>query len=184
MICRQCQQRFGRTQVQPYRQPSQYAYLRPLHCPLSPKCRSIPYDAALAAVIDQIAERLPPAIAQLSLPPPPLTAQLQAIETQLHRLAELEAQGLLDPETAQLRRYKLAGERAQIEAQHTQLPPSNLLQLAVTLGQPQFWYQLSAAEQRFYLREFLHAIAVTSRPPQPWSIHLQFIWESPIGSTA
>ncbi|URR35614.1 recombinase family protein [Thermosynechococcus sp. HN-54] len=184
VVCRECQQRFGRTQVQPYRQPSQYAYLRPLHCPLSPKCRSIPYNAALTAVIDQIAQRLPRAIAQLSVPTPPLTAEIQAIEAQLHHLGELETQGLLDTETAQLRRYKLAGERAQLEAQRLQLPPSNLLQLAVTLGQPQFWYQLSAAEQRFYLREFLHAIEVTSRPPQPWSIHLRFIWESPIGSVS
>lgn len=176
VMCGECQQRFGRTQVQPYRQPSQYAYLRPLHCPLSPKCRSIPYDAALAAVIDQIAERLPSAIAQLSLPTPSLTAQIQGIEAQLQQLAELERQGLLDPETTQLRRYKLAGERAQLEAQQAQLPPSNLLQLAVTLGQRQFWYQLSAAEQRFYLREFLRAIEVTSRPPQPWSVHLQFIF--------
>ncbi|MFN3678181.1 recombinase family protein [Thermosynechococcus sp.] len=184
VICGECQQRFGRTQVQPYRQPSQYAYLRPLHCPFSPKCCSIPYDAALAAVIDQIAKRLPPAIAQLCLPLPTLTTQMEAIDRQLQQLTELERQGLLDAETVQLRRYKLAGERARIEAQQAQLPPSNLLQLAVTLGQPQFWYQLSAAEQRFYLREFLRAIEVTSRPPQPWSIHLRFIWESPIGGVS
>ncbi len=87
-------------------------------------------------------------------------------------------------QNAQLRRYKLAGERARIEAQQAQLPPSNLLQLAVTLGQPQFWYQLSAAEQRFYLREFLRAIEVTSRPPQPWSVHLRFIWELPTDSAS
>ncbi|WP_227517372.1 hypothetical protein [Parathermosynechococcus lividus] len=46
----------------------------------------------------------------------------------------------------------------------------------VTLSQPQFWYQLSAAEQRFYFREFLRGIEVRSPPQEQWQIHLQFIF--------
>ncbi len=100
VVCGECQQRFGRTQVQPYRQPSQYAYLRPLHCPFSPKCRSIPYDAALAAVIAQIAKRYRPRSPQLCLPLPTFTTQMEAIDRQLQQLTELERQGLLDAERA------------------------------------------------------------------------------------
>lgn len=176
VICGECQQRFGRTCVNAYRQAQQYCYLRPLHCPRQPKCRSIPYNTALERVIQEICQCLPPAIAQAAQPPSNLPRAMHQIQAHLDQLCELEASGVLDAETAQLRRYKLQAQLAQLADQQAQLPPSNLMQLAVTLSQPQFWYQLSAAEQRFYLREFLRAIEVYSPPQGQWQVQLQFIF--------
>ncbi len=176
VVCGRCQQPFGRTQVSGYRQVPQYSYLRPLRCPEIPKCRSIPYPHALAAVIEEICRCLPPAIAQLAQPPDHLREAIAQVQQHLEQLQALEASGVLDAETAQLRRYKLQAQLSQLQDQQAQLPPSNLLQLAVTLGQSQFWYQLSATEQRFYFREFLRAIEVVSRPQEQWHVRLQFIF--------
>lgn len=176
VVCGQCHHRFGRIQVSGYRQAPQYCYLRPLHCPQRPKCRSIPYQRALETVIAQICQCLPPAIAQLAQPPSHLPEAIGQIQQHLDQLQDLEAMGLLDAETAQLRRYKLQAQLSQLQDQQAQLPPRNLMQLVVTLSQPQFWYQLSAAEQRFYFREFLRGIEVRSPPQEQWQIHLQFIF--------
>jgi len=176
VVCGHCQHPFGRTQVSGYRQAPQYSYLRPLKCPQVPKCRSIPYHRALEAVIQEICQCLPPAIAQVVPPPSHLGEAIVQVEQHLAQLHTLEASGVLDAETAQLRRYKLEAQRAQLEDRQAQLPPSNLVQLVVTLSQPQFWYQLSAAEQRFYFREFLRGIEVVSRPLEQWHLRLQFIF--------
>jgi hypothetical protein len=73
--------------------------------------------------------------------------------------------GILDAETADLRIYNLRTEVAKLEDQLAQLPPLNLPAIAKTLSIPQFWYDLSEAERRFYLREFIRSVQIDARQP-------------------
>ncbi|MFZ4639736.1 MAG: recombinase family protein [Nodosilinea sp.] len=165
-----------------------YLYLRPAHCPHSPRCRAIPYDRVLKAIIDQICQDLPQAVAQLQLPlqrdtPISPTTQLQREIEQRQRvfqqLPSLVKEGVLDAETAALRRYKLQGEIAQIERQRAQLPPVNLQELSQSVALPQFWLDLSETERRFFFREFIRRIQINPQPhPQEktWQIVLEFVF--------
>jgi hypothetical protein len=83
--------------------------------------------------------------------------------------------GVLDAETAALRRYTLHGEMAQIEQQIAQLPPVNLSELAPSVALPQFWLDLSEAERRFFFREFIRRIDL-HRHGNAWHITLILVF--------
>lgn len=161
-----------------------YRYLRPAACPQHPRCRAIPYDDVLQAVITDICQRLPQAVAQWQTqrsadsPPPNPLAQLQAQrrqrESALEQLPALIETGVLDAETAALRRYKLRGEIAHLEQQIAQLPPINLAELAPSVALPQFWIDLSEAERRFFFREFIRRIDIL-RQGETWCIALVLV---------
>jgi hypothetical protein len=85
------------------------------------------------------------------------------------------ATGILDPETADLRRYTLTGEIAQLEQQRSQLPPVNLQELSRSVAIPQFWLDLSEAERRFFFREFIRRIQI-QRQAEGWQVHLELVF--------
>ena len=57
-----------------------------------------------------------------------------------------------------------------------QLPPANLQAIAQTITIEQFWLDLSEAERRFYLREFLEQIQISPKLQPGWKIQLKFIF--------
>ncbi|MEB3357304.1 MAG: recombinase family protein [Synechococcales bacterium] len=159
-----------------------YLYLRPVACPYPARsqkkqaadtnltdsvprhrCRALPYDTVLRAVIAAICRDLPRAVAGTELPDiervqQSLEAQIEAKQAALAQLSQLEADGVLDEETATLRAYTLRAEVSSLQATLAQLPPVNLGAIAQTVSIPQFWLDLSEAERRFYFREFIREI--------------------------
>jgi nucleotidyltransferase/DNA polymerase involved in DNA repair len=99
-------------------------------------------------------------------------ARQQEILAQLPTLIET---GVLDPETAQLRAYKLRTEISEIQAKLATLPPVNLRSVAQAVSIPQFWLDLSESERRFYFREFIRQIEII-RQDAVWQLQLIFIF--------
>jgi hypothetical protein len=93
----------------------------------------------------------------------------------LTQVDQLQAQGVLDQTSADLRRYTLRGELADLEQQRSQLPPENLAEIAQTLKSPEFWQGLSESERRVYLREFIQTIWI-ERTETSWQISIQFVF--------
>ena len=162
-----------------------YLYLRPTACPQQPRCRAIPYNDVLQAVIADICHTLPQAVAQwqtartTDAPVPSrqsqLHSQLQQRKSALNQLPALVETGILDDETAALRRCTLHSEIAQIEQHIAQLPPVNLSELAPSVALPQFWLDLSEAERRFFFREFIRRIDL-HRQGKAWHITLILVF--------
>ena len=182
--CQNCQSGMKITRVTRHRQPGEYLYLRPIHCPRQPQCKGLRYEQVLDATITQICQDLQPAVSKLTLP------DLEQIESQLQQkinqnqkildqLPELKINGILDAETADLRAYKLRSELSKLQANLAALPPVNLTSVAQAVSIPQFWLDLSEAERRFYLREFIRQIQIIrsfDTSPFKWSVKLIFIF--------
>ena len=182
--CGTCQSPMTITRVAPAKslQPAgkEYLYLRPTQCARQPKCRAIAYDQVLQTTITRICADLPRAVAVLQFPPidqikQPINAAIAAKNIILEQLPDLLAQGILDAETADLRRYKLRTELAELNSQLAQLPPVNLRAIAQAVSIPQFWLDLSETERRFYFREFIQTITL-ERQAADWQLTLQFIF--------
>ncbi|MFM7383388.1 MAG: recombinase family protein, partial [Microcystaceae cyanobacterium] len=142
--------------------------------------------------IAQICQELPQAVSRFKSPN--LTQITQSIQEKiaqkqqiLNQLPGLIQQQILDPETAQLRAYKLQTEIAQLQQQFNQLPPGELTNLTQAIALPQFWLDLSETERRFYFREFIQQIQLIrpdlatvtppdSTPPPSWKIGLKFVF--------
>jgi DNA invertase Pin-like site-specific DNA recombinase len=180
VICQQCQSHMTVTRTSARGRKKEYLYLRPMSCPLSPKCRAIAYQDVLEKTIARICEDLPRTVAQLNLP------HLEAIKTEFQteitkkkaiiaQLSLLEEEGVLDEETAQLRRYKLRTEVALLQARFNSLPPGDLKVIVKTVSLPQFWLDLSESERRFYFREFIQQIEIV-RTSSEWKLQLIFIF--------
>ncbi len=180
LICAECQSPMTVARVTTPRQAKEYLYLRPISCPKSPKCRSIPYEEVLQQTIKMICRELPQAVAEMSLPDmgrikegvKNAIATKQDILTQLPSLCET---GVLDPETSQLRAYKLRTEIASLQQQLAELPPVNLRETAQAVSIPQFWLDLSESERRFYFREFIRQIQLL-RQDSAWELRVNFIF--------
>lgn len=180
VICGQCQSHTTVTRVsQPY-QDKEYLYLRPISCTQLPKCRAIPYQDVLEQTIKIICRDLPLAVAGMDFP------QLDTIKNSLgqaiahqqeilQQLPALVETGILDDETAKLRAYKLRTEISQLQAKLATLPPVNLRSVAQAVSIPQFWFDLSEAERRFYLREFIKQIEII-RQEKAWELRIIFIF--------
>jgi DNA invertase Pin-like site-specific DNA recombinase len=180
VICEQCQSQMIVTRVTQNHQDKEYLYLRAINCPQQPKCRAIPYQVVLEKTIDSVCRDLPLAVAGMNFP------QLDAIKNSLgdsisHQQEILEKlptfieTGILDPETAKLRAYKLRTEISQLQAQLAILPPVNLRSVAQAVSIPQFWLDLSEVERRFYFREFIQQIQII-RQNQEWYLQIIFIF--------
>ncbi len=148
-----------------------YLYLRYQQCPLQPKCKSIAYEQVLERVINKICQDLPQAVSGMGMSGlGRIKAQIEGAIAQkqdlINQLPALLESGILDAETADLRIYNLRTEMAKLEDQLAQLPPLNLPAIAKTLSIPQFWYDLSEAERRFYLREFIRSVQIDAREPE------------------
>ena len=93
----------------------------------------------------------------------------------LSRLPNLITEGVFDKETAKLRAYKLKTEISQLENKLYKLPPVKLLETAKTVSIPQFWWDLSESERRFYLREFISRIEII-RQGVNWNLQVIFVF--------
>jgi DNA invertase Pin-like site-specific DNA recombinase len=183
VTCQECRQPLTISKTAPRGQAKSYLYLRPKGCSRSPRCKAIPYDEALNRIVDEICLVLPQAVAQLTARMPPdrpapgtrLQGEIAAKEGVLAQLPDLEAAGILDAETAALRRYKLRGEVAELHQQLAQLPPVNLQELSQSVSIPQFWLDLSEAERRFFFREFIREIQIVRQGDQ-WQIELGLVF--------
>ncbi|MDB9303689.1 recombinase family protein [Nodularia spumigena CS-591/12] len=180
VICSQCQSHTTVTRVTQRHQDKEYLYLRPISCPQRPKCRAIPYQDILEHTIKMICRDLPLAVAGMDFP------QLDSIKNSLRQaiahqqeilqqLPTLIETGILDDETAKLRAYKLRTEISQLQAKLATLPPVNLRSVAQAVSIPQFWFDLSEAERRFYFREFIKQIEIL-RQGKDWELRIIFIF--------
>ncbi|BAY96391.1 hypothetical protein NIES37_03230 [Tolypothrix tenuis PCC 7101] len=180
VICGECQSHMTVTRVTQRRQNKEYLYLRPISCAKNPKCKALAYDAVLDNTIAKVCQELPQAVAGLNFPQldaiknslGDAIARQQEILTQLPALVE---SGVLDTETAKLRAYILRTEISALQAKLATLPPVNLRSVAQAVSIPQFWYDLSEAERRFYLREFISRIELIRQDAQ-WSLQIILIF--------
>jgi DNA invertase Pin-like site-specific DNA recombinase len=183
VTCQTCGQPLTISKTAPRNQPTSYLYLRPSGCPKNPRCKAIPYEVALHRIVAEICRVLPQAVAQFTTKIPPdtpssstgLQSQIETKASVLAQLPALEASGILDAETAALRRYKLQGEIAELHQQLAQLPPVNLQELSQSVSIPQFWLDLSEAERRFFFREFLREIQIL-REDDDWQVKLVLVF--------
>ncbi|MBW4570071.1 MAG: recombinase family protein [Tolypothrix carrinoi HA7290-LM1] len=180
VICGECQSHMTVTRVTQRNSDKEYLYLRPISCAKSPKCRAIPYAEILEKTIEAVCRDLPSAVAKMNFP------QLDAVKNSLGEKSDRQQQileqlptlvetGILDAETAKLRAYKLRIEISALQAKLATLPPVNLRSVAQAVSIPQFWLDLSEAERRFYLREFIRKIEII-RENQNWQLQIIFIF--------
>jgi DNA invertase Pin-like site-specific DNA recombinase len=178
--CQQCQRGMNISRVTKPRQTAEYLYLRCFQCPERPKCKAIAYGEILHRAIDKICVELPQAVAQLNLPNIDTIAnsilrQITEKQNILEQITSLIERGILDRETAELRSYKLRLEISQLQQQIDRLPPADLQAIAKTVSLPQFWWDLSESERRFYFREFIKHIEII-RSHSAWDLKLVFIF--------
>jgi DNA invertase Pin-like site-specific DNA recombinase len=181
VFCRQCNSPMTVAKVTTYRKDKEYLYLRPINCSQQPKCKSFSYEEVLEKTISGICQDLPSAIAALQMPDMDrIKAGFQgAIATKqliLEQIPSLTGNGILDRETAELRSYNLRTEISQLQNQLSQLPPVNLLATAQAVSLPQFWFDLSESERRFYFREFIRKVDII-REDNTWKLQLNFIFD-------
>lgn len=181
VICQQCQSPMTITSVTTRNKKQEYLYLRPMNCPLHPKCKAIAYQDILEKTIERICEDLPSTVAQLNLPnldeiKKVLTNQINSKKTIIEQLPKLKEEGILDEQTVDLRTYKLRTEIYQIQAKLDQLPPGNLSVIAQAVSLSQFWLDLSESERRFYFREFIRHIEIIRTSLKTWQLKLIFIF--------
>lgn len=190
VTCANCGSAMKISRVKAARTHPEYLYLRPVRCDraLMPaalqncqlKCRAIPYQTVLQKTIDSVCQDLPQAVNSATLPDVDgiqqgIASQIAAKQAVLGQLPALVQQGILDPETAELRAYKVRTETAELQSKLAQLPPVNLKTIAQVVSIPQFWLDLSEAERRFYFREFIREIQIV-RQENDWGIKLIFFF--------
>ena len=181
VYCQECESALKVSRVTRPRHTHEYLYLRPMHCGRLPKpCKAIAYEAILEKTIEHVCRDLPSAIAALKTSSAsPIKGELQAQihqkEEALGHIPNLLSQEILDDATANLRVYALRSEISNLEQQISQLPPENLVQIVQALSIPQFWQDLSEAERRVYLREFIHKVIII-RDGNNWDIAIQFVF--------
>jgi hypothetical protein len=159
----------------------EYLYLRVPQCPQ--QCKAIPYEQVLQGAIERICQELPRTLSQAALPDlegvkQGWQAALQQKQSILEQLPQLVEDGILDEASSQLRAYTLRTELAQLQTKLAQLPPVSLSAIAQTVSIPQFWWDLSEAERRFYFRELIRRIELV-RQDDSWQIRLVFAFEEP-----
>jgi predicted metal-binding protein len=182
VVCGECQSAMTVTRVTTHNRQQEYLYLRPRNCSRQPKCSAIPYDEVLQATIQRICEDLPRAVSGVELPDMTQLKQgmmgaIAAKQSALEQLPALVSDQVLDQDTADLRAYKLRTEMAELEDKLAQLPPVDLQATAQTVSIPQFWFDLSESERRFYFREFIRQIQLV-RSGQDWVLKLMFFFNS------
>lgn len=163
--CQICQSSFRISKVTNKKYPDKYLYLIPSKCRGDIPCKSIKYGLVLKKVIQKICREFPLLTKNIKTPEPSFIKQqfeqkIQKKEEILDKIKKLITEDILDEETANIRSYKINLEIAELKQKIAQLPPDNLKNIASTLSNPQFWYDLSPAECRFYLREFIKRIDI------------------------
>lgn len=180
VVCHECQSPMTVVSVSKPRQSQEYLYLRASHCPQQPRCQAIHYEQVLEQTIAAICRDLPQAVAGMNSPQldavkNSLTKAIATKQEILAQLPSLIATGVLDSDTAALRQYKLRTEISKLQRKLATLPPVNLRSVAQAVSLPQFWFDLSETERRFYFREFIRQIVI-SRQESTWQLQLLFIF--------
>lgn len=180
VACHACGSSMTIARVTRRRQSGEYLYLRPIACPRSPKCSGLRYEAVLHATIDRVCstlqamgDRLPEG--DLDGAKAGVQQQIADKQAVLARLPALLAQGVLDAETLDLRSYHLRAEISSLQDRLAQLPPVNLRETAKTVSLPQFWWDLTESERRFYLREFVRQVWIRRDSPE-WTVDVEFMF--------
>ncbi|MEM1310986.1 MAG: recombinase family protein [Cyanobacteria bacterium P01_H01_bin.153] len=178
--CTECQSKLRVSRVTRPHQSQEYLYLRPIRCGREKPCRAIAYETVLSQTIDHICTEFPQAVKNLEAPPvtgikAALSEQVETKVALQEQVKQLQQQGILDATSANLRLYALKSEQATLEQQLSQLPPENLLMIAQTLGNYEFWQDLSESERRVYLREFIRTIWL-DRAQTDWHVRIQFVF--------
>jgi DNA invertase Pin-like site-specific DNA recombinase/predicted metal-binding protein len=180
VTCSECKSHMTITRVTIRKQAKEYLYLRPIHCPKNPKCRSIAYQEVFEKTITAVCRDLPQAVEGINFPQ--LDTVKNYLEQEIARAIAILEQipglvetGILDEETAKLRTYKLRTELSEMQAKLATLPPVNLRSVAQAVSIPQFWLDLSESERRFYLREFIREIQIV-RQDNSWELQIVFIF--------
>jgi len=180
VVCGQCQLHLTVIRVTQRHQNKEYLYLRVPNCPQRQKCPAIPYGEVLQQTIEKVCRELPLAVAGLDF------TQLDAVKNSLgeavarqqevlQQLPTLVETGILDPETAKLRAYKVQTEISVLQGKLATLPPVNLRSVAQAVSLPQFWLDLSESERRFYFREFIQQIEIR-RQGEEWELQVVLIF--------
>ncbi len=178
VVCKECESQMITTKVTTFRKNKEHLYLRPKNCPYKPKCQAFPEPKILEQTIETICQDFPLAVAALEMP------NMDGIKNQtkqtisekqniLEQLPNLIANNILEQQTGELRTYKLRTEISQLQNQLSQLPPVNLLETAKTVSIPQFGWDLSESERRFYFRELINKIEINR---QDYGGNLQVIF--------
>ncbi|MGK7921559.1 MAG: recombinase family protein [Trichodesmium sp.] len=180
VVCTECQSQMITARVTTFRKDKEYLYLRPQSCSRKRKCKALAYQKILEQTIEIICRDLPLAVAGLEMPnmdgiKSRIKQNISEKQEILSQLPNLTINGILDQQTAELRAYKLKTEISQLESQLNQLPPVNLLETANAVSIPEFWWDLSEAERRFYLREFINKIEII-RQDTSWHLQVIFIF--------
>ena len=181
VFCQACQSSQTIARVTRRDKQQEYLYLRPIDCPLKPKCSAIAYEEILMATITRICEDLPTTVAQLNLPnlefiKNNLTEKIQQKQDFITQLPVLKEQGILDQQTFDLRNYKLKTEISELRTQFDQLPPGDLKIITKAVSLSQFWLDLSETERRFYFREFIRKIEIIHTDLKTWQLELIFVF--------
>lgn len=160
----------------------EYSYLRPLECPQQPKCGSLPYEEVLHKTIAAVCRDLVRVVAGLPTvamgeAKRSLQAEIAQKQQILDRLPGLVTEGVLDDSTAGWRSYQLKTEISALQTRLEQLPPVNLKEVAKAVSIPQFWFDLSESERRFYFREFVRE-AIVDRCDGDWEVRVKFIFDA------
>ncbi|USR93025.1 recombinase family protein [Phormidium yuhuli AB48] len=176
--CQTCGCGFTVSRVTRRRQPEEYLYLRPKACPQTPKCPGLSYDEVLQRTVERVCEDLQRLATHLPLPDRDgrkqgLQEQISQKQAVLHQLPQLLDEGILDPETLALRQYHLKAEISQCQSQLAALTPVNLQETAKTVSIPQFWWDLTETERRFYFREFVQQIYIIHSGDR-WQVQVDF----------
>lgn len=180
VVCQQCQSAMKVSRVTTRNKKREYLYLCPVNCTRETKCGAIAYAQILQGTIERICQDLPAAVAQMNASgiegiKQALQEQISQKKAILSQIPELQAQGILDEQTADLRAYKLRSEIAELRGKIAQLPPENLSAIAQAVSLPQFWFDLSEAERRFYFREFIKQIEIVRQDHQQWELQLRLV---------
>ena len=182
VICGECQSHTIVTRVTQRYQKKEYLYLRPASCTRTSKCRALPYQEVLKRTIAAVCHDLPFSVGEMDFPQLDavknnLTTTIERQQTILDQIPALMENGVLDPETAKIRIYKLRTEISALQAKLATLPPVNLLSVAQAVSIPQFWLDLSESERRFYFREFIRQIEIIRNDnDKEWDLKIIFIF--------
>ena len=180
VVCGECQSHMSVTRVTFHRQKKEYIYLRPINCVKNKKCRAISYQKVLENTIEKVCHELPQAVEKINYPQLDevknnLTEAIIRQQQILEQIPALIETGILDEETAKIRNYKLRTEISKLQAQLAILPPVNLRSVAQAVSIPQFWFDLSETERRFYFREFIRQIEIIHQD-KDWDLRIIFIF--------
>lgn len=181
--CEQCSSSLRISHINKKKYQDKYLYLIPSKCPRKNTCKALKYQEVFEETINKICEQLPLLTQNFQAPNPQfikreLAKQIEEQEKILLQINQLIKENILDEETGSIRKYKIHQEIGKIKQKIAQLPPDNLPQISTALSNPQFWIDLSPAECRFYLREFVRTIKIIpiNDNNKNWQIILDFIF--------